>query len=139
MIVPPTTKVENLSFNEDDIVLLQSSYPDISPVSGVITTQFSTPLSHVNLRAGAWRIPNATIKNAVSGLTNLDGKLVFYEVTEAGYTMREAKPDEALEHAKAKTEKTKVIMPEADLNTTALLPLNQIKVADAIKYGAKNR
>ena len=39
VIVPPTTRVENLSFNENDIVLLQSSFPDISPVSGVITTQ----------------------------------------------------------------------------------------------------
>ena len=137
VIVPPTTKVENLSFNEDDIVLLQSSYPDISPVSGVITTQFSTPLSHVNLRASAWGIPNATIKNAKNALAKFDGKWVFYEVTEAGYTMREATTDELAQHAKAKTEKTKVVMPEADLSTTALLPLNQIKATDATKYGAK--
>jgi pyruvate, water dikinase len=137
VIVPPTTTVENLSFNEGDIVLLQSSYPDISPVSGVITSQFSTPLSHVNLRAGAWGIPNATIKNAVNEFKNLDGKQVFYEVTEAAYTMREATADELAEHAKAKTEKAKIVMPEADLNTTALLPLNQIKATDASKYGAK--
>ena len=137
VIVPPTTKVENLSFVKDDIVLLQSSYPDISPISGVITTQFSTPLSHVNLRAGAWGIPNATIINAVNAFKNLDGKLVFYEVTEAGYTMREATADELAVHAKAKVEKTKVVMPEADLRTTALLPLNQIKASDATKYGAK--
>jgi Pyruvate phosphate dikinase, AMP/ATP-binding domain len=137
VIVPPTTKVENLSFNEDDIVLLQSSYPDISPVSGVITTQFSTPLSHVNLRAGAWGIPNATIKNAVDEFANLDGKQVFYEVTEAAYAMREATPIEIAEHTKAKAEKTQVTMPVADLSTTELLPLNKIKATDATKYGAK--
>jgi hypothetical protein len=62
VIVPPTLKVENLTFDDDDIVLLQSSYPDITPVTGVITTKFSTPLSHVNLRSSAWGIPNATIK-----------------------------------------------------------------------------
>ena len=137
VIVPPASKVENLSFNEDDIVLLQSSYPDISPVSGVITTKFSTPLSHVNLRASAWGIPNATIKNALSELTKFDGKLVFYEVTEAGYTMREATPDELLQHAKVKAGKTKVTMPEADLSTIELLPLNKISATDATKYGAK--
>ena len=137
VIVPPTTKVENLSFVEDDIVLLQSSYPDISPVSGVITTKFSTPLSHVNLRAGAWGIPNATIKNALSEFKNLDGKQVFYEVTEAAYTMREATADELAQHSNTKAEKAKVVMPVADLNTTALLPLNQIKETDATKYGAK--
>ncbi len=137
VIVPPTTKVENLNFNEDDIVLLQSSYPDISPVSGVITTKFSTPLSHVNLRASAWGIPNATIKNALSELTKFDAKLVFYEVTEAGYTMREATPDELLQHTKVKADKTKVTMPEADLSTAELLPLNKINATDATKYGAK--
>ncbi len=137
VIVPPSTKVENLNFNEGDIVLLQSSYPDISPVSGVITTQFSTPLSHVNLRAGAWGIPNATIKNAVVAFKSLEGKQVFYEVTEAAYTMREASAEEIAAHAKINTEKATVNMPEADLNMAELLPLNKISATDATKYGAK--
>ena len=137
VIVPPSAKVENLSFNEDDIVLLQTSYPDISPVSGVITTQFSTPLSHVNLRAGAWGIPNATIRNALSEFVKLDGKQVFYEVTEAGYTMREATADELKQHLNTKAAKTKVVMPEADINSTELLPLSKISATDAKIYGAK--
>jgi pyruvate, water dikinase len=106
VIVPPTAKVENLSFNEDDIVLLQSSYPDISPVSGVITTQFSTPLSHVNLRASSWGIPNATIKFANNDFKQLDGKTVFYEVTEAGYILREATDGEIAQHKNSVQEKT---------------------------------
>ncbi len=137
VVVPPTTKIENLSFNEDDIVLLQRSYPDISPVSGVITTKFSTPLSHVNLRAGAWGIPNATIKNALSEFANWDGKQVFYEVIETGYTMREATADEVKQHLNVKAEKTKVVMTEANINTTELLPLNKISATDVTKYGAK--
>jgi hypothetical protein len=116
---------------------LQSSYPDISPVAGVITTQFSTPLSHVNLRASAWGIPNATIKNAVSELKPLDGKQVFYEVTEAGYSMRLATEAEVAQHKNAKLAKSAVIMPAADLTTTALLPLGKISAEDANKYGAK--
>lgn len=137
VIVSPSSKIENLSFNEYDIVLLQSSYPDISPVAGVITTQFSTPLSHVNLRASAWGIPNATIKNAVQEFKKLDGKQVAYEVTEAGYTMREATADEVAQHQKAKLEKAKVVMPEADLSAAALLSLKEISAKDANKYGAK--
>ncbi len=137
VIVPPTTKVENLSFDEDDIVLLQSSYPDISPVAGVITTKFSTPLSHVNLRASAWGVPNATIKNAVSELTPLNGKHVFYEVTEAGYSMRLATEAEVTQHKNAKLAKATVVMPFADLTTVALLPLSKISAEDANKYGAK--
>ena len=34
VIVPASSAIENLTFNDDEIVLLQSSYPDISPVAG---------------------------------------------------------------------------------------------------------
>ncbi|MGB4812718.1 MAG: PEP/pyruvate-binding domain-containing protein [Methylophilaceae bacterium] len=137
VIVPPSTKVENLYFNENDIVLLQTSYPDISPVAGVITSQFSTPLSHVNLRASAWGIPNATIKSAAKKFKLLANKPVFYEVTEAGYTLRAATTGEVAQHQAIIKEKSTVVMPPANLTETALLPLNQISINDANKYGAK--
>ena len=137
VIVPPTAKVEDLSFNEDDIVLLQTSYPDISPVAGVMTSQFSTPLSHVNLRATAWGIPNATIKSAAQDFKQYENKQVFYAVTEAGYTLRLATASEVAQRQAMVKEKRSVIMPPADLNATALLPLNRISALDANKYGAK--
>ena len=136
-IVPPNADIETITFADDDIALLQTSYPDIAPVAGMITTQFSTPLSHVNLRASAWGIPNATVKNASVDYQQLNGKTVFYEVKEDGFTLREATLDEALQHKNAVVEKTAVVMPAVDLNTTSLLPLNQISAADATKYGAK--
>jgi Pyruvate phosphate dikinase, AMP/ATP-binding domain len=136
-IVPPKADIETITFADDDIALLQTSYPDIAPVAGIITTQFSTPLSHVNLRASAWGIPNAAIKNASVDYEKLNGKPVFYAVKEDGFTLREATPDEALQHKNAVIEKTAVVMPNVDLNTTALLPLNEIKATDATKYGAK--
>lgn len=137
VIVPPTAKVEDLSFNEDDIVLLQTSYPDISPVAGVMTSQFSTPLSHVNLRATAWGIPNATIKSAAQEFKQYENQQVFYAVTEAGYRLRLATASEIAQQQAVVKEKRRVIMPPADLNATALLPLNQISALDANKYGAK--
>ena len=103
----------------------------------MITSQFSTPLSHVNLRASAWGIPNATIKNAANDFKSLENKQVFYEVTEAGYTLREATPNEVAKQQMAIKEKATVSMPAADLTATALLALNQINAKDANKYGAK--
>lgn len=137
VIVPPTAKVEDLSFNEDDIVLLQTSYPDISPVAGVITSQFSTPLSHVNLRAIAWGIPNATIKSAAHDFKQYENKQVFYAVTEAGYTLRLATTSEVAQQQAIVKEKRSVTMPPADLNASALMPLSKISAMDANKYGAK--
>ncbi|MBC7757075.1 MAG: PEP/pyruvate-binding domain-containing protein [Bdellovibrio sp.] len=136
-IVPPKADIESITFADDDIALLQTSYPDIAPVAGIITTQFSTPLSHVNLRASSWGIPNATIKNASADYEKLNGRTVFYEVKEDGFSLREATSDEASQHKNAVINKKVVVMPTVDLSTTALLPLGEIKATDATKYGAK--
>jgi pyruvate, water dikinase len=58
-------------------------------------------------------------------------------VKEDGFTLREAAPDEALQHKNAVVEKAAVVMPSVDLNISTLLPLKQISAADATKYGAK--
>src|ERR1043165_7604955 len=89
-VVPVGTPFESLTFDRTDIVLLQESYPDITPVAGIIATQFSTPLSHVNLRAGAWGIPNAGDKKAREKYAKLDGKVVYFEVTDTSIIVREA-------------------------------------------------
>ncbi len=96
-VVPIGTPYDKLNYSRNDIVLLQESYPDITPVAGILATQFSTPLSHVNLRAGAWRIPNAGDKRARDKWGKLDGKKVFYEVTDTSITLREATADEIAE------------------------------------------
>src|SRR6185436_5790978 len=102
-VVPVGTPFESLVFDRHEIVLLQESYPDITPVAGIIATSFSTPLSHVNLRAGAWGIPNAGDKKARTKYEKLDGKVVYYEVRDDGATLREATKEEikAYEEAKA--------------------------------------
>ena len=44
-IVPVGTPYESLTFGRHEIVLLQESYPDITPVAGIIATTFSTRVS----------------------------------------------------------------------------------------------
>ena len=89
-VVPLGTPYESLLFDRHDIVLLQESYPDITPVAGILATAFSTPLSHVNLRAGAWGIPNAGDKKARDKYAKLDGRFVYYEVNDTGMILRDA-------------------------------------------------
>jgi hypothetical protein len=51
-----------IGFNE---ILVLSEVPlQLPPVAGIITSQPSTPLSHINLLAKGWGVPNAYIKNA---------------------------------------------------------------------------
>ncbi|MBA2541728.1 MAG: pyruvate, phosphate dikinase, partial [Deltaproteobacteria bacterium] len=137
-VVPIGTLYENLTFARSDIVLLQESYPDITPVAGILATQFSTPLSHVNLRANSWRIPNAGDKKAREKFGALDGKTVYYEVTDTSAVLREATAAEIAElEGRIVAQKT-VKLPPANLDNAKFAMLTRMRGKDATIYGAKS-
>jgi hypothetical protein len=137
-IVPIGTPYENLTFARSEIVLLQESYPDITPVAGILATQFSTPLSHVNLRASAWRIPNAGDKKAREKFGALDGKTVYYEVTDTSVVMRLATEAEIKElEGRIVAQKT-VKLPPANLDIAKFAMLTRMRGKDATIYGTKS-
>ncbi len=136
-VVPVGTPYEQLVFDRHDIVLLQESYPDITPVAGILATTFSTPLSHVNLRANAWGIPNAGDKKARDKFGKLDGKTVYYEVTPTAITLREAAAAEIAElEGKIATAK-RVELPPANLSNPRLAMLTRMRGKDVGIYGTK--
>jgi hypothetical protein len=136
-VVPTGTPYESLAFDRHDIVLLQESYPDITPVSGIIATTFSTPLSHVNLRAGAWGIPNAGDKKARDKWGKLDGKVVYYEVKDTEAVIREATEKEIAELQDKIHKARHVELPPADITNPRLAMLQRIRAKEATVYGAK--
>lgn len=136
-IVPVNLAFDALAFKTDDVVVLQQAYPDISPVAGIITTQFSTPLAHVNLRATAWGIPNAGYKNAASEFAPLNNQLVAYAVTEQGLSLRAATQEERVQHEQRQSEQRTVTLPAAQIDNPTLAPLHSLRAVDARIYGSK--
>jgi hypothetical protein len=136
-VVPLGTPFDQVTFDKGDIVLLQESYPDITVVSGILSTTFSTPLSHVNLRAGAWRIPNAGNKKARELYGKLDGKIVYYEVTDTGMTLREATSDEIEAFKNRLAAARHVDLPPADLKRRDFAMLDRMRATDVVVYGTK--
>lgn len=136
-VVPLGTAYDKLNYDRHDIVLLQESYPDITPVAGIIATQFSTPLSHVNLRAGAWGIPNAGDKKARDKFGKLDGKVVYYEVTDTSLTLREATPTEIKELEGKIAAAKHVDLPPANVDNKRLAMLTRMRAKDVVIYGTK--
>jgi hypothetical protein len=136
-IVPVGTAPENLAFDRHDIVLLQESYPDITPVAGIIATQFSTPLSHVNLRAGGWGIPNAGDKKAREKFGKLEGKVIYLEVTDTSITVREATEAERKELENKIYTAKHVELPRANTDTRRLSMLTRIRGKDVLMFGTK--
>ena len=137
-IVPVGTPYEALTFERHEIVLLQESYPDITPVAGILATRFSTPLSHVNLRANAWGIPNAGDKRARTKYGKLDGKVVYYEVTDTKLVLREATPAEIAELEGKINEHKTVRLPPAHLDNPRFAMLTRMRAKDATTYGTKS-
>lgn len=136
-VVPLGTPYEQLTFDRHDIVLLQESYPDITPVAGILSTTFSTPLSHVNLRAGAWGIPNAGDKDARGKWGALDGKVIYYNVDDTKAIVREASANEVADWERRRAEVRMVALPKADVGDPRLAMLSKIRARDVIKYGTK--
>ncbi len=136
-IVPPGTPEDSLAFEPTDVVMIHESLSDISPVAGIITEEFSTPLSHVSLRARAWGIPSVGLKSALATYQALNGKTVFFDAKTSGHELREASPDEIAAADKRRNQTRDVVVPKADLRIADLRPLDQLNAKDVAGFGAK--
>lgn len=133
-IIPQMTKDTLLA--PDDIAILGEPPLQLSPVAGLITSEFSTPLAHVNLLAKSWRIPNGYIRDAVRRYADLDGKWVRLEARGDAIVLRAATPGE-IAAAGSATSKRKVQVAKADLTYRAVPALGELRARDSIRVGAK--
>ena len=127
-----------------DIALLRQVPLSLPPVSGVLTERPSTALSHVNLLAKGWGIPNAYVRDAAAVLRPHDGQWVELNVSSAGYLLRRLTPDEAVAaQAALKARAASVKTPAAalaarpDLREQRLLPLADLRARNHAQCGAK--
>lgn len=122
-----------------DIVVLREVPISLPPVAGVITERPSTMLSHVNLLARGWGIPNAYVQDAGRQLKALDGQWVHLQVDTRDYTLRpatEAEREAARQRAKAQPRgRVQLIVP--DLRSTKLQPLATLRAGHRTQCGAK--
>jgi hypothetical protein len=126
-----------LVFSPEQIVVLADSIPQISVVSGVVSESFTTPLSHVSLRARAWGVPHVGVRNASILHASLDGKVVFLDARQDGYELRLATAEEAQAWKKARERSQEVHIPSADLEESRLLGLVEMGADRVNAYGAK--
>ncbi len=136
-IVPAEIPEDQLTFTSDEIVVLRAVLSDITPVAGIVSETFSTPLSHLSLRAKGWKIPNIGLKDAQTKLKALDGKVVYFEAKGTKYDVRLA-TDAEIAIAKAKRDaRPKVILPITDVTTDELRTLEKMRAKDEVIYGPK--
>ncbi len=111
----------------EDIVVLDQAPNDISVVMGIVTEQFQTPLSHVNVLSQNRRTPNMGLRGAMSNeeLRALEGKWVELTVGPTNWSVREVTAEEAREYTEAHKPEP-VVLPAIDLETTGLHDIEDI-------------
>jgi hypothetical protein len=104
-----------------DIVVLDHVPNDISVVAGLVTEEFQTPLSHVNVLAQTRGTPNMGLRNARSNakLRALEGKWVKLTVGASGWDAVEATQAEADQWAEA-SKPAPITLPALNLDVTDL-------------------
>lgn len=115
----------NVSYQ--DIMVLDQAPNDITVVQGLITQEFQTPLSHVNVLSRNRHTPNMGLRNAMKDetLRGLEGKLVKLTVEASKWAVVEVTEAEA----EAWWESHKpdpVVLPALDLSVTDLRDIEEV-------------
>ncbi len=121
-----------------DIVVLNSIPVDISVVAGIITTEFQTPLSHINVLSHNRGTPNMALRDGWTNpkIEKLLNKLVYLKVSLDSFNIREATMQEA-ELFWAQKEPQTIHQLKSDINTKGLIDLTKADVNSVSLIGGK--
>jgi hypothetical protein len=132
---------DTVEIGYNEIIVLKELPLDLPPVSGIIVSQMSSPLSHVNLLAKGWNIPNAYIKNANDLLRQYDGRWMEISTSLTDYTIKpclKACLDKGPTGGPAVPPGGPLFKsPVSNINITKLASLKEMRKKDSITYGSK--
>jgi rifampicin phosphotransferase len=135
-VIPKLDPHVEIGFNE--ILVLDEVPIQLPPVAGVITSKPSTPLSHINLLAKGWGVPNAYIKNAPELLKQYDGWWVSFETRRDGYSIKRADLNQLREYQRRLAQRFDVVKPRYNLSERRLLALAAQRASSSLAYGGKS-
>jgi len=111
----------------DTIAVLDQAPNDISVVAGIITEQFQSPLSHVNVLSSNRHTPNMGLRNASTreDVAKYLGKWVKLTVGSARWNLEEVSADEAAAYYAAH-KPAKVTLPSLDTSVRGLWDIEEV-------------
>lgn len=131
---------DTVEIGYNEILVLKEFPLDLPPVAGIIVSQPSSPLSHINLLAQGWKIPNAYIKNASELFKKYDGSWYQFETKLTNYTIKPCLKD-CLDNKPKDAPQTyandNFKAPPSDLSVTKLAFLTEMRKKDSVIYGSK--
>lgn len=130
--------LETTYLGRRDLVVLDGIPNDIPVVAGIITTAYQTPLSHINILSHSRGTPNMTLRDAFESdvVNELEGQLVYLQVSANSFELREASFEEAEQHWQ-EHEPQEVIVLEKDTEFSTLISMQDADLSYLNRIGGK--
>ena len=129
---------DTVEIGYNEILVLNEVPINLPPVRGIIVSKPSTPLSHINLLAKGWGIPNAYIKNADKLFKEYNTWFVEFETTLTDYKVTLSNTDLTNKWTGIYEGRGQVFRtPDSNLEVRELAPLRNTRKSQSNVYGAK--
>jgi hypothetical protein len=122
-----------------DIVVMHRVPDDIPRISGIINAHHTTPLSHTNVLASGWKIPNC-IQLGIFDRIEKDGlheQWVDYAVENSANELVLKRSDQPRDVQAPAWKVNRVEIEAPELANTPIVSLDLLRGADRYKYGTK--
>jgi len=123
---------DTVEIGDNEILILRELPVSLPPVAGIIVAKPSTPLSHINILAKGWGIPNIYIKDADILFKEFDTKWIELDATLTDYKYRFADKSVLDQYRPPDVRQAPV-----DLKVRRLTGLREQRARDSIAFGAK--
>ncbi|MBN1757094.1 MAG: hypothetical protein JW863_02185 [Chitinispirillaceae bacterium] len=134
----PYDEVATAYLGRHDIVVVNGIPIDLPVVAGIITTEFQTPLSHINVLSHNRGTPNMALANAWSDsrLAGLWDRLVYFRVRADTFEIRAVSIDSAEAFWNAREPQQGITL-ACDDSTEGLFSFDELDFYSAVTVGAK--
>ena len=122
-----------------DIIVMPRVPDDIPRLSGIINAEHTTPLSHTNVLASGWQIPNAIQLGILQEISkqSWQNSWVEYQVDNNANHVRIRPTDKPTDLLKPSWKATKIKLDEPLVTNVPITSLENLRVEDRFKYGTK--
>lgn len=122
-----------------DIIAMPRVPDDIPRLSGIINAEHTTPLSHTNVLASGWQIPNSIQIGVFDEIekNSWQNTWIEYHVDNNASHIRIKSVDKPIDIEKPHWKATKIKLDEPQVTNVPITSLENLRTDDRFKYGTK--
>jgi len=123
-----------------DIIVMHRVPDDVPRLAGIVNAHHTTPLSHTNVLASGWQVPNAVQLGVFDRIDaeQLNGRWVHYSVDPADDEITLTPTEDAVDIGrKPAWYAQRIVLEEPESHTSPITSLDRLRLHDRHRYGTK--